>query len=328
MSTGAFSELAFASDSDGAAPPVDLPLVPSGEVVFNPTFAFPVLVAFTPSTTAFGIPAFRRGFFPPLIASTSQVFEPTLGEPGRRPDQVANMLDGGSPAFLHTGASGRLYLTPFRQYDARTLALRTLRRFLSLLTFRREVAPGEEGGRAFRLKLTQIHTEQPKDSGGEADLPTVAFLPGTGSVDTLGIGGINILDDTLGVDGPGTAVAKYGEYSERFTIEVVAASIATRAGLVAGLRQAFRAQLEWNALLLKVPELFDAGAYFELAEDEVEYVEEAYADQNRRRALIHVELTVPELFLVRGVPLLDPRVLIELGAELVLVLPEVDVITE
>lgn len=305
-------------DLRGVAAAVVVPLVGSGEVVFNPTFPSPILVPFIPSGEAVPPPSFVSGTFPGLIASTAQVFEPSLL---RRPDQINSMLDGGTASLLHVGASGRLFLTPLDQLDARTLALRTLRRYIALLNFRREVAPGEDGGRAFRLSLSQIHTEQPKDSGGEADLPSIAFLPGVGSTDTLGIGGISVLEDTLGVDGDGTAIAKYGEYSEQFTIEVVSATVAHRNGLVAGLKQALRMQLEWNETLLVVPELFGAAAEFSL--DEVEYVEEPYADQNRRRALLRVTLTVPELFIIRGFPLLDPRVLLELGVEVVIE-PRVD----
>lgn len=302
----------------GFAQAVLAPFVPSGEVVFNPTFPSPVLVPFVPSGEVVPPPSFISGTFPPLIASVAQVFEPLVQ---RRPDQLLSMLDGGTPSLLHVGASGKLFLTPLDQLDARTLALRTLRRYISLLNFRREVAPGEEAGRAFRLKLSQIHTEQPQDSGGEADLPSIAFLPGVGSTDTMGIGGIDILEETVGVEGPGTAIGRYGEYEEQFTIEVVAATVAHRNGIVAGLKQALRMQIEWNETILIVPEMFGVPAEFSV--DEVEYVEEPYADQNRRRALLRVSLTVSELFLVRGFPLLDPRVLIELGADVV-IRPRVD----
>lgn len=242
----------------------------------------------------------------------------------RRPDQIVDLLDGDDQNLVYRGGDGKLYLTPLQPKDARRHALEVLRQFFSLLTFRREVAPGEEDGRAFRVPLADIHLAQPTDNGGAgANLPSIVFRGGPdGTTDTLGIGGVQLLEDTYGVDGPGTAVGRYGEWVETFTIEVVAESDSKRQGIVAGLKQVFGILTAWNTLRLRIDEFFGVVANFEL--ESVQYFDEPFAAQNRFRAELRSTLTVPELFVVRGLPLFKPQVLIEVGTDVVIVKPSID----
>lgn len=206
-------------------------------------------------------------------------------------------------------------LSPLPDRDARTVALERLRDFLLLTTFRRTVAPGQPSGQAFRLKEHQIHLEQPSDAGGEADLPSIAFLPlpGPGVHDTAGMGPMRLLDETFGLYGEDTAVVRFGEYVEPFTVEVVAAHTGHRRGLVAGLEAVFRLVAESQTLRLTLPRLFGSIANFELTG--TRYFEDPLVAQNRRRAHLNVTMTVSDVWIAQGVARLDPRVLLEVGTE-------------
>lgn len=293
---------------------VEVPFLSSTEVVFVPTFIGPIFIPFLPSTSYVLPPTLGNGAAPSFITSTSVVYEPTFA---RRPEQIAAMVGPGSTIDLvYAGSSGKLVLAPLPTKDPRTLALEQLKAFLLLITFRRTVAAGQEEGQPFRLKASQIHVEAPDDagSGTDADLPTIAFIGGTGSHVQDDLGGVNFFEETYGIAGPGTAVARLGEYVEPFILEIVAASKADRRALVAGLQRVFRLINESNSLYLKLPQLFDTVANFDLTSS-IPVLDEVYADQNRRKAQLFITLTVPDVYLARGIPLLKPSISLELGTE-------------
>ncbi len=249
----------------------------------------------------------------PFIASTSVVFEPSLI---RRPERMLAMLSPGNTThFLYTAPSGRLALTPLPDKDARHHALDRLRTFLSLVTFRREIAPGEAEGRAFRVPLDQIHDEMPDDVV-DLKFPSIGFLPqpGPGVHDAMGLGGPVVLEGTYGLYGPGTAVVRFGEYIEPFTIEVVAPKKATRRAVVAGLETVLRMVADDGTLTLGLPAYFDAVAAFELTGKL--YIDDPYVAQNRRKVHLYVTLTVSDLWLAHGMARFQPSVLTQVYTEL------------
>ncbi len=246
----------------------------------------------------------------PLLASSSEVFAPSFQ---RRPEAIAESLTGEmTPAIIYPGFDGKLVLAPLLENDARTRALLALRRLIALVTFRRTVAAGSPDGQAFRVPLDHIFEEMPDDIV-EVRLPSIGFLPipGPGVHQSLGTG-VSIYEDTLGDFGEGTALASYGELVEPFTIEVIAEKKAHRRGIVAGLQQLLRLNRETNTLWLALPDLFGATAVFELTD--TLYIDDPYVVQNRRRAHLHVTLTVPELFVAHGLSKLKPSVLLQLGS--------------
>ncbi len=249
----------------------------------------------------------------PSIASVAQFFEIALK---RRPDRMLAMLPPSSTTnLIYTAPSGRLMLTPLPDRDARNQALRQLRTFLSLVTFRREVAPGEEGGRAFRIPIASIHEEMPDDVV-DLNPPAIGFLPqpGPGVHDDMGLGGPDILEETYGLYGPGTVVVRYGEYIEPFTIEVVAAKKASRRAVVAGLEAVLRMVSESGNLRLILPEFFGALADFDMTG--TLYIDDPYVAQNRRKAHIYVTLTMSDLWLAHGIVRFQPSTNVQVSTEL------------
>lgn len=225
---------------------------------------------------------------------------------------VAMLSPGTTTSIVVMGSNGRLLLTPLPTKDARSYALEALRKFLSLVTFRREVAPGETG-RAFRVPLAQIHTDMPDDLV-DLNPPSIAFLPGAGTTDTMGLNGPQILEESFGLYGPGTALVRYGEYIEPFIIEVTATKKSPRRALVAGLETVLRIDSNDGCLQLALPEFFQGVAQFELTGKQ--YIDDSYAAQNRRRAHLFVTLTIADLWLAHGLPLMKPSVLLQVGAQL------------
>lgn len=247
-----------------------------------------------------------------FIESTTRFFTITFV---RRAERMLAMLPlGASTNLIYTAPSGRLMLTPLPDRDARNQALRRLRTFLSLVTFRREVAPGEDDGRAFRIPLASIHEEMPDDVV-DLNPPAIGFLPqpGPGVHDDMGLGGPEILEETYGLYGPGTVVVRYGEYIEPFTIEVVAAKKATRRAVVAGLEAVLRMVSESGNLRLSLPEFFGALVDFDMTG--TLYIDDPYVAQNRRKAHIYVTMTVSDLWLAHGVARFQPSTNLQIGTE-------------
>jgi hypothetical protein len=284
--------------------------ISSGEVVYNPTFLGPIVPDYIPSGEVVPQPSFIYGVQPPFIPSGERFFDHRFI---RRPEELASMFPTGTtPLIVTMGGNARMVLVQLPDKDARHHALETLKRFITLLTFRRTGAPGQETF-PFRLSEKQVFDGRPDDNGGEADLPSIAFLPGTGTHQAYGMGGPDFIEETYGLYGEGSVVTSYGDYIETFTIEIVAPKIAERRALVAGLEFALRAVAERNSLSLLLPGYFNSVAEFYL--QSTNYVEDNYAAQNRRVAQLTVQLTMPALWLALNVPKLDPSVGIELGAD-------------
>lgn len=223
---------------------------------------------------------------------------------------MAMLAPGSTSRLIYTAPSGRLILTPLPDKDARHHALAQLRTFLSLVTFRREVAPGEPDGRAFRLPLTSIHDEMPDDVV-DLEMPAIGFLPqpGPGVHDGMGLGPPQLLEETYGLYGPGTVVVRYGEYIEPFTIEVIAPKKATRRAVVAGLETVLRIDDGGNLHLI-LPEYFGALADFNMTGKL--YIDDPYVAQNRRKVHLYVTLTVSDLWLAHGVARFQPSTLVQI----------------
>lgn len=180
---------------------------------------------------------------------------------------------------------------PLPDRDARDYALRRLREFLSVLNYRRTAAPGEEPI-AFRIPKSNIHVYQPDDIVN-LPLPGFAFVPGRGFHETYGLGPPAILESTRDVYGPGTALVRFSDYVETFTLECWAGKHAERRAMMAGVKTALRQNDGSYAIKLTLPEYFDQVAEFSL--DESYYVDGDQVVRNRRRGHLFVGLRVVEV---------------------------------
>ncbi len=188
---------------------------------------------------------------------------------------------------------------PLPTHDARSFALAQLKRYVASIVFRRPMAPGEPA-RGFKVPVDQIFTYQPDDLV-DAKVPSIAFLPGMGDHEIVGLGPAAVDESSGGRYGPGTWLIRLGEYTEQFTIEVLAAKHAIRRAMVAGLVATLRGGQASSALNLKLPDYYDQVATFTLGSSE--YVDDPEVAKNRRRARIGCSLVVPEVRLINGAEL-------------------------
>jgi hypothetical protein len=200
------------------------------------------------------------------------------------PNEAAELLD---PEGADRAAR------PFQ--DGRTAALLRLKLFVSLLRFFRE---GDRGGPPveFRVPLANVLEEWPDDEKA-FKLPAVAFLPGEGIEEPLGLGGPVVCESTVGKYGPGTVVEESGVYREDIGVEAWGGGKAERRGLMAGLKAAFTSGSSGYSIRLKLPDYLDQIATFTLTSSR--YFEEPDAVKGRRRASLTLAMSVPAVRLVR-----------------------------
>jgi hypothetical protein len=199
--------------------------------------------------------------------------------------------------------------------DARTYALRALRRFMGLLIFARpgDKPPGARRGPPLRFVVPyeNIHVYQP-DNITDAGLPGIGIRPARGRHEAYGLGPAQEIDGTADVYGPGTFLIRKSDWVEQIAIEVLGAEDAMRTALKAGLEEALTNGEDSYALQLRLPAYYNQVATF--ASDEGEVLEDDPVFRNRRRADLYVTMTVPEVALVRA-PDFDPSVVVEVTAE-------------
>jgi hypothetical protein len=188
--------------------------------------------------------------------------------------------------------------------DARTAALDRLKLYVSLLRFFRK---GDKGGPPveFRVPLENVLEEWP-DADKDLRLPAVAFLAAPGVHEPVGLGPPVLCEESVGVFGPNTALEQTGTYREELGIEAWAHGKAERRALVAGLQLAMTGAAGSYAIRMKLPAYYGQIATFVL--DETVYSDDPDVARGRRRAILRVTMTVPEVRLVRYP---DLRVLVE-----------------
>lgn len=218
-------------------------------------------------------------------------------------DEIAELLAFGKPMGVTWPPRPP---RPLPHKDAREYALERLRTFISLLVFRRTMETSRPA-QGFRLKEPRIHIYQPDDVH-DLTPPAMAFLPGRGFHEPLGLGPPLPIEGTIDKYGQGTVLVWQSDYTELFTIEVFSAKHAIRRAIVAGLKTVLRANETSLSTDLLLPEYFDQVARFWL--NESTYLDNPEVVKNRRTAHLFVELVVPEVFLIDYVTLTS---IIDLG---------------
>jgi len=204
-----------------------------------------------------------------------------------------------SAADLALGDPLRSLADPLPSLDARTNALLVLRQYMSLLDFGRV---GDAGGspKVFRVPAQDIYEEQPDDPA-KLRFPSLAFVAAQGDHEEFGLGPPRFLEDTVDKYGRGTVLVYTSDYVEQLVLEVWASHKAERRALVAGLQLAFRCYDGSYATMFSLP-----GYYGQIARvwlETTRYVDDPDVVRGRRRAQLSLWLVVPEVQLVRYVPL-------------------------
>ncbi len=187
---------------------------------------------------------------------------------------------------------------PLPHMDAREHALRRLREYLSLLVFSRTGESADASPIRFSVPIKSIHTEMPDEPQG-MHYPGIGMIGARGAHDAPGLGPLAPFDETLDVYGPGTVLLWLGEYTETIQLEIFASFPAERRALLVGITSALRINQWTYTLHLSLPSYYDQTASFVLIDST--RIDDPDVIKGRRRALIGVQLTVPEVLLVNTV---------------------------
>ena len=185
-------------------------------------------------------------------------------------------------------------LWPAESVEGRDQALRALGQYLLAVQFYRS---GGVGKPAIPFHLSAFYTEQP-DPEVEIKLPAISMVAGRGEF-LPGNLTPEILDCTKDVYGPGTVVRWTGnEYREVVSLEVWATQKAERRAIIKGLGAVTSPLDGVYGLRFKLPNYYGATCRFTpLSRTNIEEM----AIENRRRAMLEVELLVNELHLINYV---------------------------
>lgn len=183
--------------------------------------------------------------------------------------------------------------------SARDVGLDAFASWIATLRFLRA---GNRGGPPipFRIPKARVHTEQP-DSVEDLKFPSAVFIPQRGQY-VRGLGGGELLDETIDVYGKGSAVLLLGQYTELMAIESWSSKRAERRAIIAALETAMMLGEGSMALRLALPGYFDSTVVLSL--EEQERIDDLDTARNRRKGRLYVQMTIPVARLVNAITLL------------------------
>jgi hypothetical protein len=219
------------------------------------------------------------------VSSSTPYTSPLGGAASRVDGQVFGDVQPGAPASP---------ALPWR--DPRDHALMTLRRFISLLEFRRRGGTDDpEAGIPFLVPEERIHVFQTDNVEYVPPRPYIGVLPGRAIHEPYTIGPPPVVTRSRDVHGAGTVLVRQGDHVETIGLEVVGATHPERQGVVAGLKSVFRLQQDSGALRLVAAPYYGQVVSFRL--DESEQLDDE-AVSGRRRGHLFIRMSVPEVTLV------------------------------
>jgi len=200
-------------------------------------------------------------------------------------------------------------------YDGRSVALRTLKRYLSEIGFRR---PGGRDARneprkpiAFQIEQRNIHIGWPDYEKG-LDFPSLTFLHGAGTYEMIGLTAY-IEESTRDQYGPGTVVRWMNEYVETFQIEKWASKRSELRAIIAGIETALSPTEQMYGVRFRMPDYFNQLVRF-TPMNRKEF-DEPDGSRNRRRAQVEVEMAFHIVSLV-NYEMVKPTVKVVVDADL------------
>lgn len=174
--------------------------------------------------------------------------------------------------------------------DGRSVALGTLKRYLSEITFRRSGGRDDRGTALppvdFKVASKDIQIGWPDDEK-KLEFPSLVFLHGSGDYEPIGLTAY-IEEKTLDVYGPGTVVQWMSEYTETFQIEIWANKRAELRALIAGIETSLSPTELMYGLRFVMPDYY--GQLVRFTPMKRQEFDEADSGKGRRRARIDVEM--------------------------------------
>lgn len=189
--------------------------------------------------------------------------------------------------------------------DGRTVALRTLKRYLADLSFYRPGGFDKVTGEKlppikFKIPPVDIHVEWPDDES-ELNMPAIALLAqAPADYDSVGLAS-HVDETTRDVFAPKTVVNIMGEYVEQFVLEIWSETKAHRRSLLIGIEQALSPFEQMSGLRFRMPDYYGQLVCFALKTREL--VDDEDAVRVRRRARMVIDMRFNSVSLANVEPL-------------------------
>jgi hypothetical protein len=181
--------------------------------------------------------------------------------------------------------------------DGRTVALEILKKYISLLTFRRA---GAVGGPpiAFRIAKENIHIEWP-DHEVNDEYPGVVMLQvEDGVYEAIGLTS-HIDESTKDVYAPGTVILTQSEYTETFALEVHTSLKPERRAVIVGLEQALTPTEQMYGIRFRMPDYYDQHVCFTVMSRRLN--DDPDSARHRRIATLNIEMRYNVVALIDAV---------------------------
>ena len=226
-----------------------------------------------------------------------------------------NLADLGSS--LASLVKGRLYGTvyppkknpPGLAVDGRTIALRTLARYIAALTFWR---PGDTRGSPpipFTIPIERFFIEMPDDKQSMG-FPCITVVHNTAQYKVIGLTPY-VEEDSLDQWGPGTVVQWQDEYVEDIQLEVWCNMKAERRAILAGIETALSPTEQQAGLRFHMPDYYDEIVCFMLSTRRL--VDNPDSLRKRRSATLGINMRFTVVALVNAVTMQPVMRLGDLG---------------
>lgn len=223
--------------------------------------------------------------------------------PGPQPTPILNPPIALTPAQQLVGTPidnsfPRRPVSGIPAIDGRTCALKALGAYLTSLPYARV---GQTGGLPvyFGIPAQNFFVDRP---GPETDLPFPSIAATDGPSETKPRGLAPQPDyASQDVFGAGTVLFVHGEREEVIPLEIWSSNHPELRGIVATVEAAFQPTQERIGFLMQLPDYFGQTARFMY--ERTEWVEEADAVKNRRKAIVHVFMSYDIVRLVNYVPM-------------------------
>lgn len=190
--------------------------------------------------------------------------------------------------------------------DARTAALRILRRYISELTFLRENKEGQPSI-PIRIPAERIHIEWPDEENETGSLPAVAFISGSAAeYQPVGLA-CWIDEDSWNKFGRNTGLNVSSNVVETVNIEILASTKHERRAIAEGIKTALLPTEFMYGLRFKVPDYYDQVVTFSVQRKTIVEVEDSA--KGRRLARIEVEMSFYDVQLINVVPMI-PEIMV------------------
>ncbi len=179
---------------------------------------------------------------------------------------------------------------PPRSKDGRTVAMETLREYVTNLTFYRAMGKDPNGKPLppvpFRIQPNHFYIEWP-DSTEDMVMPCIATIHSRADYDVIGLVSY-VEENTRDVYAKGTVIQWQAEYVETINLEIWTSKMSERRAILAGMEVAFSPTEQMSGVRFMMPDYYNELVCFTTMRREI--MDEPDSARNRRKAQLELEM--------------------------------------